>query len=101
MSNEKEPEHSLLYQKTRHSDPIEACFIVRCWSILQVHHSPLLRFRKHGGLSQDRSRSKKEDFLRKKCYRPRARTRSPFFSDGHLSEEVVSTFLMRNATERP
>ena len=86
-------------QKTRHSDPIEACFIVRCWSILQVHHSPLLRFRKHGCLSQDPSRSKKEDFLRKHCSRSRARTWSPFFSDGHLSEEVVRTFLMRNATE--
>jgi|SRR5712691_43984 len=28
-------------QKTRHSDPIEACFIVRFWSILQVHHFSL------------------------------------------------------------
>src|SRR6266576_4655912 len=53
-----------------------------------------MQLRKHGSLSQDSSRSKKEDFLMKHCYRFRGRMRYPFFSDCHLSEEVVSTFLI-------
>ena len=57
------PNSPRLQQKTRHSDPIGACFILRFSRILLVHHSPLMRPRKHGSLSQDSSRSKKGRFF--------------------------------------